>query len=82
MLLILLFLAPVHDSRSDAIWQAAGSDLRKNSVLRNIDTSITSINHYAFLTGRDSGGAIGIAYLSTPCFRAAYGKINSFLPAM
>ena len=64
----------MHDGRTDAICQATGSDLRRNSVLRNIDRSTAKVNHYAFLTGSDAGGAIGIAYLGTPCFRTSNGK--------
>ena len=72
-------LAPQYDSRSDAIWQATGSDLQRNSVQRNIDTNSYTTQHYAFLTGSDNGGAIGIAYLGTTCLRAGQGKLKYFM---
>ena len=43
---------------------------------RHVDTNSHTTQHYAFLSGSDSGGAIGIAYLSTPCLRAGRGKLN------
>ena len=75
---LLLAIEPEYDTRSDALWQATSSSLQSNAVRRNIDTSSNAIQHYAFLTGRDNSGAIGIAYLSTPCFRAPVGKVISF----
>jgi len=59
--------APVHDSTGS--YQATGSALQTSDILNNIDTSSFSTQHYAFLTGYDGSGAIGIAYVGTPCLR-------------
>ena len=71
-------LAPEYDSRSDAIWQATGSDLDGNAVQRNVDRNSYTTQHYAFLSGDagwQSGGAIGIAYMSSTCLRWGSGKL-------
>ena len=67
--------APVHDSTGS--YQATGSALQTSDILNNIDTSSFSTQHYAFLTGYDGSGAIGIAYLGTPCYRLSGGKLNT-----
>jgi hypothetical protein len=48
--------------------------LTSSSTRRWVDTNSYSTQTYAFLTGRDSAGAIGIAYLGTACFRVSGGK--------
>ena len=63
--------APVYDSQGN--WQATGSDLQSSAVQAHVDSSSFSTQHYAFLSGTDGGGAIGIAYLGTPCFRNSNG---------
>ena len=66
--------APVYDSTGS--YQATGSALSSNAIRRFIDTNSYSTQHYAFLTGSDGGGAIGIAYLGTCCFRNSNGKLG------
>ena len=65
-------IAPVYDSTGS--YQATGGALSSNDIRRFIDTNSYSTQHYAFLTGGDGGGAIGIAYLGTCCFRNSNGK--------
>ena len=65
--------APVYDSTGS--YQATGGALSSNDIRRFIDTNSYSTQHYAFLTGSDGGGAIGIAYLGTCCFRNSNGKL-------
>lgn len=67
-------LDPISDYASDATWQATGSSLQSAAVQRHIESSSTTIHHYAFLSGQDHSGAIGIAYLGTACLRAPQGK--------
>ena len=81
MLLFYVFfaIAPQHDSRSDATWQANSADLQSTAVQRNVDKTSYTTQHYAFLSGQDAGGAIGIAYLSTPCLKVSSGKPDIIL---
>ena len=67
-------LVPIFDSRSDALWQATGQDLLRDSVIRNIDTETSTTQHYVFFTGQDDEGALGIAWLGTACLQSPYGK--------
>ena len=71
-------LDPVFDSESDATWQATSSSLYSSAVLRHIDSSSNTIHHYAFLTGDDHSGAIGIAWLNSACLRSTAGKHKIF----
>jgi len=50
-------------------WQADGSSIEGAGLRSHIDTSSYSTQHYAFLGGKDNGGAIGVAYVGTPCLR-------------
>ena len=66
------FLAPQYDSTGS--YQASGASLGSSATQTWIDTSSYSTQHYAFLTGQDASGAIGIAYLGTACLRVSSGK--------
>ena len=56
-------------------WQATSSSLQSSAVQNWVGNSL-DIHHYAFLAGRDGSGAIGVAYVGTPCFRLSGGKWN------
>ena len=62
-------LAPEHDSRSDALWQATGDDLQRSSVQRHIDTSSATIQHYVFLTGEMLEGPLELPILAQHVFK-------------
>ena len=68
------YLDPVFDSESDATWQATSSSLYSSAISRHVDTSSSTIHHYAFLTRQDNSGAIGIAWLNSACLRSTSGK--------
>ena len=70
----IIIIGPQYDSQSDAVWQATGSDLQRSSVQRHIQTDSSAIQHYAFLSGQDNGGALGIAYVGTTCLQSLSGK--------
>ena len=67
----LFYIAPSFGSGS---WQATSSSLQSSAVQSHV-TNSRDIHHYAFMAGRDGSGAIGIAYVGTPCFRLANGKL-------
>ena len=75
-------IGPEYDARNDAVYQATGSSLQSTAIIRNIDFSSSTIQHYAFLTGQDNSGAIGIAYVGTTCLQASYGKKKIFFTQM
>ena len=61
----IFFIAPEYDDSGS--WQATGSDLLSNDVLRWVDTNSYETQHYIFLAGSDYTGPLGIAWLGTPC---------------
>ena len=75
--LLLFLLDPIYDSLGS--YQATGGSLNSSSIKRWVDTSSHSIQHYAFLTGSNGNGAIGIAYVGTACFRNSNGTLQSQL---
>ena len=60
---------------SQGKWQATPWDFSHSSLLSHIDTTSSSTQHYVFLSGADGSGAIGIAYLGTPCLHLSWGKL-------
>ena len=72
VLIKLGFPAPEYDSTGS--YQATKSALQSNDIRRLIDPSINSTHHYAFLTGEDGSGPVGIAYVGTPCLGILPGK--------
>ena len=72
----LVFLtAPYYDSTGS--YQATNDDLRERWEQADswIDTNWRSTHHYAFLTGFDNSGFIGIAYRSTACIKGRTGML-------
>lgn len=68
--MLLFSLAPQHDTRSDAKWQADENSVVSNAVRRNIDPSDSTTQHYAFLTGTGNSGALGRAHRGSVCFQS------------
>ena len=74
---MLLFpIAPHHDNRSDAIWNADSASLDSYAVRRHIQNisspySIPAfpIQHYVFLAGYNHDNHRGLAYRGTVCFQ-------------
>ena len=69
-----LILDPVYDKSSSATWQATGDSLQTRVVQRHVDINSFTTQHYAFLTGQDRIGALGIAYVGSPCFQKSSGE--------
>ena len=69
-----IFIEPQYDSTG--VYQATGSSLSSGDVLSSVETMSYSTKHYAFLTGSDGSGAIGIAWLGTACLRTSNGKCS------
>ena len=66
-------IEPIYDGNLEANWQATSNDLQSSAVQSHVDRNSFSTQHYVFLTGQDSVGAIGIAYVGTPCFTQSNG---------
>ena len=67
-----LFVAPVYDGNNK--WQATSKSLFSSAIKKHTEKDSTAIQHYAFLTGSDEIGNLGVAFFGSMCFKFLNGK--------
>ena len=66
------FVAPVYDGNNK--WQATSKSLFSSAIKKHTEKDSTAIQHYAFLTGSDEIGNLGVAFFGSMCFKFLNGK--------
>ena len=71
-LTIFVFVAPVYDGNNK--WQATSKSLFSSAIKKHTEKDSTAIQHYAFFTGSDKIGNLGVAFFGSMCFKFLNGK--------